>query len=65
MQMQDVPKLFDDDSTANLRLRKWQQNKTCKNILSDTIKSAHFSGKMQLQKISVDSSTISAKKAVI
>jgi transposase len=59
---QDMPKLFGDDSTVNLRLRKWQQNKIWKNILSGAIKSAHLSGKMQLQKISIDSSSVSAKK---
>ena len=59
---QDMPKLFGDDSTANLRLRKWQQKGTCKKILSSAIKAAHSSGKLDLQKISVDSSTISAKK---
>jgi transposase len=60
--LQDMPKLFGDDSTANLRLRKRQQNKIWKNILSDAIKSAHQSGKMQLQKISIASSTIPTKK---
>ena len=59
---QDMPKRYGDDSTANLRLRKWQQNKTWSRILSGAIKSAHKSGKLQLQKISVDSSSIPAKK---
>jgi len=59
---QDMPKRCGDDSTANLRLRKWQQNKTWGKILSGAIKSAHKSDKLQLQKISVDSSRIPAQK---
>ena len=59
---QDMPKRYGDDSTANLRLRKWQQNKTWSRILSGAIKSAHKSGKLHLQKIFVDSSSIAAKK---
>jgi len=59
---QDMPKRYGDDSTANLRLRKWQQNKTWNRILSGAIQSAHSSGKLHLQKISIDSSTIPAKK---
>lgn len=58
----EMPKRFGSKSTAHRRLQTWQQNNIWKNILSDAIKSAHFSGKLQLQKMSVDSSTISAKK---
>lgn len=57
-----MPEKYGDDSTANLRLRKWQQKGIWKKILSCAIKSAHKSGKLNLQKISVDSSTIPAKK---
>ena len=57
-----MPKRFGSKSTAHRRLQTWQQNNIWKNILSDAIKSAHSSGKLQLQKMSVDSSTISAKK---
>ena len=57
-----MPKRYGDDSTANLRLRKWQDLGVWKKILSCAIISAYKSGKMSLQKISVDSSTIPAKK---
>ena len=58
----EMPTRYGSKSTAHLRLQKWQQNNIWKNILSDAIKSAYSSGKLQLQKISVDSSSIAAKK---
>ena len=58
----EMPKRYGDDSTANRRLNRWQQSGIWKKILSEIIKSAHRSGKLNLQKISVDSSTIAAKK---
>ena len=58
----EMPKRYGDDSIANRRLNRWQQNGIWKKILSGTIKSAHKSGKLNLQKISVDSSSIPAKK---
>ena len=61
----EMPKRYGDDSTANRRLNKWQQNGIWKNILSDAIKSAHKSGKLNLEKISVDSSSIAAKKGAV
>lgn len=59
---EEMPKRYGDDSTANRRLNKWQQNGIWKNILSDAIKSAYKSGKLNLEKISIDSSSIAAKK---
>jgi len=58
----EMPKRYGDDSTANRRLNKWQQEGIWKNILSGIIKSANSSGKLNLQKIAVDSSSIPAKK---
>ncbi len=58
----DMPKKYGDDSTANRRLNSWQQKGIWKKILSGIIKSAHKSGKINLQKISVDSSSIPNKK---
>ena len=60
----DMPKKYGDDSTANRRLNRWQQKGIWKNILKSAIKSAHSSGKINLQKISVDSSSVAAKKGV-
>jgi len=58
----EMPKRYGDDSTANRRLNKWQQEGIWKNILSGAIKSAHKSGKLNLEKISIDSSSIASKK---
>jgi hypothetical protein len=58
-----MPKRYGSKSTVHLRLQTWQQNNIWKDILSDAIKSAYSSGKLELQKISIDSSTtIPAKK---
>ena len=51
-----------DDSTANRRLNSWQQRGVWKKILKCVIRSAHRQNKINLQKISVDSSTIPSKK---
>ena len=61
----EMPTRYGDDSTANRRLNRWQQQGIWKKILSSTIKSAHKQGKLNLQKISVDSTSIPAKKAVM
>ncbi len=57
-----IPKRYGDDSTANRRLNKWQQKGIWKKILVGVIKSAYKSKKLNLQKISVDSSSIPSKK---
>ncbi len=57
-----MPKKYGDDSTANLGLRRWQEIGVWKKILRHAIKTAHKSGKINLQKISIDSSSISNKK---
>ncbi len=57
-----MPKRYGDDSTVNLRLRRWQDLGVWKNILRGAIASAHNQNKINLQKISVDSSSIPAKK---
>ena len=58
----EMPKQYGFKSTAHRRLQNWQEKNIWKNILSHVIKSAHKANKINLQKISVDSSTISAKK---
>ncbi len=58
----DMPKKYGDDSTANRRLNSWQQKGIWKKILKCITASANKSGKLNLQKISVDSSSIPAKK---
>ena len=58
----EMPQKYGDDSTANLRLRKWQEMGVWKKILKCAIQSAHKSDKINLQKISINSSSIHAKK---
>ncbi len=58
----EMPKRYGFKSTANRRLQNWQQKGIWKKILVSTIKTAHSSGKLNLQKISVDSSSIPSKK---
>ncbi|PJC51179.1 MAG: hypothetical protein CO032_00825 [Nitrosopumilales archaeon CG_4_9_14_0_2_um_filter_34_16] len=59
---EEMPKRYGSKSTAHRRLQNWQQKRVWQKILSCAIKSAHQSGRIQLQKISVDSSSIPAKK---
>ncbi len=58
----DMPKKYGDDSTANRRLNSWQQKGIWKKIFPSMIKSAHKQSKVNLQRISVDSSSVAAKK---
>ena len=58
----EMPQKYGDDSTANRRLNSWQQKGIWRKILKCAIKSAHKSGKLNLQKISIDSSTVASKK---
>jgi transposase len=58
----EMPERYGSKSTTHRRLQNWQQKGIWKNILSDMIKSAHKSGKIQLQKISIDSSSVPSKK---
>jgi hypothetical protein len=57
-----MPNRYGFKSTANKRLQNWQQIGVWQKILSEIIKSTHSSGKLNLQKISVDSSSVPAKK---
>ena len=58
----EMPKRYGFKSTANRRLQNWQQKGIWKNILKCIITSANKLGKINLQKISVDSSSITNKK---
>ncbi len=61
----EMPEKYGTKSTAHLRLQNWQQRGVWKKILSSLIKSAYKQNKIHLQKISIDSSTIHAKKGEI
>ncbi len=57
-----MPDRYGSKSTAHLRFSELQQKGIWKRILSSSIKYAHRQGKINLQKISVDSSSVAAKK---
>ncbi|MEM3065629.1 MAG: IS5 family transposase [Candidatus Nitrosotenuis sp.] len=57
----DMPKRYGDDSTAHRRLDRWQRNGTWKKIL-DAARSAAYKGAIKMQKTSVDSTDVAAKK---
>ena len=61
----EMPEKYGSKSTAHRRLQNWQQNEIWKKILSRAINSVYLSGKLNLQKISVDSTSIPAKKAAM
>ena len=58
----DLPARYGSKSSAHRRFQELQQKGIWKKILKCAIKSAHQSGKISLQKISVDSSSIHNKK---
>ena len=58
----EMPNRYGFKTIENRRLKNWQQNGVWQKILSEIIKSTHSSGKLNLQKISVDSSSVPAKK---
>lgn len=58
----DLPARYGSKSSAHRRFQDLQQKGVWKKILKCAITSAHKQGKLNLQKISVDSSSIAAKK---
>ncbi len=58
----EMSKTCGDGSAANPRLRGWQEFGIWKKILGRAVKSAHKSGRIDLEKISIDSSSIPSKK---
>ena len=58
----ELPARYGSKSTAHRRFQNLQQKRVWQKILSTVIKSAYSSNKLQLQKISIDSSSIPAKK---
>jgi len=58
----DLPARYGSKSSAHIRFPDLQQKGIWKKILTHAIKYAHKQNKINLQKISVDSSSIPAKK---
>ena len=58
----DMPKRYGSDSTVHRRLQQWQLNGTWKKILDAARSKAYMSGKIDMKKVSVDSTDVAAKK---
>ena len=58
----DLPKMYGDDVTAWRRLRDWEDRGVWKGMMEKVIGLGFTSKKLKLQKISVDSSDVAAKK---
>ena len=58
----ELPKRYGSKSTAHLRFQELQKKGIWRKILSDLARAAHGQEKIDLQKISVYSSTVFAKK---
>jgi len=61
----DLPEQYGSKSSAHRRFQDFQQKGIWKKILKCAIVSAHKQNKINLQKISVDSSSIPSKKGEI
>lgn len=58
----DLPKEYGDDSTANKRLRDWERLGVWKRIMDALLSNGYSDGKLNIDKLSIDSDTIPAKK---
>lgn len=58
----ELPKRYGSKSTAHKRLQDWQRNGTWEKLLREAVRQANRQGRLQLEAISVDSSTVPAKK---
>ena len=59
---EELPEKYGSKSSAHRRFQNMQQKGIWKKILKHAIKSAHKQNKINLQKISIDSSSIPNKK---
>ena len=58
----DLPRKYGDDSTANRRLRSWEKLGVWKRIMDALITGGYGRGIITMTELSIDSSTITAKK---
>jgi transposase len=58
----DIPRKYGDDSTANRRLRRWEKLGVWKRIMDALIDEGYGNGTIEIDEISIDSSTVAAKK---
>lgn len=58
----DIPRRYGDDSTANRRLRRWEREGVWKRIMDALIDEGYGRGIIEIEELSIDSSTIAARK---
>lgn len=58
----DMPARYGSDSTVHRRLQQWQHNGTWEKILDAARSAAYKKGVIKMQKASVDSTDVAAKK---
>ncbi|MEM3662723.1 MAG: transposase [Sulfolobales archaeon] len=58
----DLPSEYGDDVSAWRRLKRWEKDGVWKSIMDALIKDGYSSSKLDLDSISIDSTTIPAKK---
>jgi transposase len=58
----DIPPEYGDDSTANRRLRRWERDCVWKRIMGALIDEGYGSGTIRMEELSIDSSTVAARK---
>jgi transposase len=58
----DLPKDYGDDSTANRRLRRWEEQGVWKRVMDALISDGYTDGRLSIDDLSIDSDTIPAKK---
>ena len=60
----DLPEEYGDDSTANLRLRRWEERGIWKSVMDALVVRGYALGTVKMDSLSLDSSTVAAKKGV-
>ena len=58
----DIPREYGDDSTANRRLRRWEKLGVWERIMDALIDEGYGKGDIKIDEISIDSSTVAARK---
>ena len=58
----DIPRKYGDDSTANRRLIRWERLGVWKRIMDALIDQGYGNGTIQIDDLSIDSSTVAARK---
>lgn len=58
----DLPSVYGDDVTAWRRLRDWERRGVWRKIVESLLNDGYASGRMKMESVAIDSTTIPAKK---